>query len=267
MAEHLQPPASPDPHPLTGVFVLVTRPRNQAQPVMELLQRLGARACSQPLIDIEPVAIADVQMIGAAVDTFDAVVFTSQNAVAAVQTAVASGGVEPARWPTVYAVGSATARAAGQLAARVEVPSGARGAREVFSQLARRLSPGSRVWFPHGNLTPADVYDPLVRAGHTVVDTVCYRTTTIQVPPEEWRVFTNLNACLAVFLYSPSAARAFLEQARPLLLGQRLLLLAVGETTARACAECGRPVDAVAPHPSDTGMVEALVQLRAKSSG
>ncbi|WP_157076266.1 uroporphyrinogen-III synthase [Alicyclobacillus kakegawensis] len=267
MAERLHPPASLDPQPLTGVLVLVTRPQNQSQPVMEMLRRLGARACSQPLLDIEPAAIADVQAIGAAVDTFDAVVFTSQNAVAAVKAAIAPGGVEPARWPTVYAVGSATARAAGQLAARVEVPSGVRSARELFSQLARRLSPGSRVWFPHGSLTPADVCDPLVRAGHTVVDTVCYRTKTIRVPPDAWRVFTDWHACLAVFLYSPSAARAFLEQAPPRLLGQCPQLVAVGETTARACAEWGRPVDAVAPHPSDAGMVEALVQLRAKRNG
>ncbi|WP_026961143.1 uroporphyrinogen-III synthase [Alicyclobacillus herbarius] len=253
--------------PLKGVQVLITRPQRQAEAVLRQVESLGARGWALPLIDIELVLDAAFCEQTAHVADFDAVVFTSQNAVAAVQASaerVAAPSKE--RWPPVFTVGKATERAAQQLAAYVQTPDGVRTGRDLFDYLADRLPGGSRVWFPHGNLTDSSLWAPLVGAGHVVCETVCYRTKRMAIDRASLRLLESAPGQVAVFLYSPSAAKTFFDQVGWFTRQKNCWLLAIGPTTAEACAEFDRPADAVASVPSDAGMVAALLNLVASAS-
>jgi hydroxymethylbilane synthase len=97
--------------PLRGRRIAVTRPREQAVPLADALERLGATVAVVPLVAIEPLEnAAELDAALRELDDYDWVVFTSANGVAAVRERLARSegslaGVQ------VAAVGPSTAAA------------------------------------------------------------------------------------------------------------------------------------------------------------
>jgi uroporphyrinogen III methyltransferase / synthase len=81
-AENSKPSEVMDGRPLQGQRVLVTRPQNASDPLMEQLRALGAEVLSQPAIRIvDPPDWRPVDAMLARLDTFDWLVFSSANGV------------------------------------------------------------------------------------------------------------------------------------------------------------------------------------------
>lgn len=96
---------------LAGLRVLVTRPRHQAQPLCEAINRAGGEALAAPAVEItEPSDPGSARALAARLDRFDMAVFVSANAVDRACGLVGRGG----RWPPALklaAVGRGSAAA------------------------------------------------------------------------------------------------------------------------------------------------------------
>ncbi|MGH9017609.1 MAG: uroporphyrinogen-III C-methyltransferase [Acidimicrobiales bacterium] len=273
--------------PLTGVSVVVTRPRRQAAELVALLEAAGARVVALPVIAVDapaddgPLAAAAA---AAAAAHYDWVVFTSTNAVARLLDRI--GDLRDLAGVRIAAVGPATAAA---LAARGLVadlvpeqataaalvaalpsplpsdpspsvaPSGERPTTNR-GNVAGSAPSGGRVLFPRaaGSL---DVIGPGLRAKGWAVDEVeAYRTVPAG-PPDGVTAAAVARALAAdvVTFSSPSTVTAFL-----LLSDGKVprVVACIGPVTADAAAAAGLSVDIVAADHSAAGLVDALAMVR-----
>ena len=194
--------------PLKGLTVLVTRPREQAGPLLKKLTSLGARAVPTPLITTTaPLSWAPLDSALRRLTSYDAAVFASANAVTAFfGRARRVPGRRPAPPARVYAVGPATARALAE--------AGWRGALlpETFDgkALAKRLGRvrGHRILLPSSDIGREDLGRLLLKAGASLDRPVAYRTVPDRAGAVALRRALAGKADWLTFA-SPSAVCAF----------------------------------------------------------
>jgi len=113
--------ASPTNRPLSGIGVLVTRPREQADGLCALIEAVGGRAMRLPLLEI--VAVDDPTPAVALLsrpNRWDWVIFASTNAVR-FALAIHGGPYTPQRRTRIAAIGQATAEALTKAGIRVDL--------------------------------------------------------------------------------------------------------------------------------------------------
>jgi uroporphyrinogen-III synthase len=206
--------------------VVVTRPRDQAQPLVDRLAALGVEVVECPLIEIERSSDDPIDATG-----YDWLVVTSPN-----------GAAEIARrgrnLPRVAAIGPATAealRAHGIEPAFIPQKSSQEGLLREFPQ------PAGRVLFAAaaGARRHASV-------GLGADFVVLYRTRELAPPAPDGDL---------VLLASGSAARAYAA------IGGRLPTLSIGGETSRVARAAGLTVAAEAASPDVDGLVAAVRDL------
>src|SRR5262249_5276392 len=103
-----------DAGPLFGRRILVTRAAEQASELCAALREAGAEPVAVPLLSVEAAPDSEGLAAGlAALDGYDALLFTSQNAVSAFAERLRAAGRDPAGVAVrCFCVGPATARAA-----------------------------------------------------------------------------------------------------------------------------------------------------------
>jgi uroporphyrinogen-III synthase len=241
--------------PLTGRRIVVTRP--ESRPLAAALEALGAEVSIVPLIEIRPVE--DPRALDAAVAdlaTYDWVVFTSVNGVAAVGERLT--GVGEAR---VAAVGPVTAESVRDLGIEPSFV-----AARASEDIAAGLGPidGARVLLPQADISDPRLADELRERGATVDTVVAYRT--IQLEPTLWGVLP-LRIAHAIVLASGSAVRSLASIAGSLEgLGDSTILVCIGPKTAAVAREVGLPVGLVADETTADGIIRALVSHFGESS-
>jgi uroporphyrinogen-III synthase len=230
------------------------------------LEVLGLKAVIDPYLNI--VASADssgaTRLINelANLGEDDWVVATSANALklwgelvgnaelTASLAAAATRGVQFA------AVGEASARMYANFGIhRVFVPTKPYGL-ELAAELAALGGPGSTAVMPCGNLAMPTVTAALGAAGWNMISEVVYETSTVAVRPASADGLAG-EAFSALFLRSPSAARAVVEHAGvtsvPVICG--------GTTTAATARELGLNVARVLDAPSSTAAAQAIFDV------
>jgi uroporphyrinogen-III synthase len=229
--------------PLEGRRIVVTRPREHAEALVERLEALGAAASVVPLISIEP--LEDDADLSALVEQgdHDWIVFTSANAVRAVGTAI---GRVRAR---IAAVGPATERALRDAGVEPSFTPEVFAAREI----AAGLEPldGASVLLPQSEIAEPLLADELHARGAAVHAVEAYRTVSRDASGAE---LADLRTADAVVLMSGSAARSLAQQggAGP------ALVACIGPRTAEAAAEAGLTVGLTAHEATSEGIIQAL---------
>ena len=248
--------------------MLVTRPAEQAAPLVAALSGLGAIPIVYPTITVGPPLsweLAD-DALGRLRD-YGWAIFASPSAVAFTIARALAIGLTPRVFEGVRlaAVGTETARALAQHGLAVALVPAADEQRQegLLAALLASLPPpgvasGTRILFPQALGGRELLRDELTGRGY-VVDVVPVSRTVareLSAPPPRFDVAT---------FASPSALRAFVEG-----LGRDRLLEAlvavIGPTTADAAASLGVRVDVVASSPSVASMVQSLVDLRSRRS-
>ncbi|MBM2823280.1 MAG: hemD [Thermoleophilia bacterium] len=241
--------------PLAGRRIVVTRP--ESRPLAAALEGLGAEVSIVPLIEIRPVE--DPRALDAAVAdlaTYDWVVFTSVNGVAAVGERLS--GIGETR---VAAVGPVTADSVRALGVEPSFVA-ARASEDIAAGLGS--IDGARVLLPQADIADPRLADELRGRGANVDTVVAYRT--VQVEPTLWGVLP-LRIAHAIVLASGSAVRSLARIAGSLEgLGDSTLLVCIGPRTAAVAREVGLPVGLVADEMTADGIIRALVSHFGESS-
>lgn len=231
--------------PLAGKTVIVTRAEAQAAELREALAAKGAAVKLLPLISIGPPDdYAPLDAALARLSSFDYVIFTSANAVQAVEQrrqALASASPASAKLPLAAAVGPATAAAAEAAGFSVEFVATNHSGAGLVDELAEELRQKS-VFLPRSDLANPALPAALKKIGATVAEAVAYQT----LPPskaDRERLHAALDAGAdGILFYSPSAVQNFLElldRGRLEKLQGRVLMVAIGPTTAGALSAAG----------------------------
>jgi uroporphyrinogen-III synthase len=204
--------------------IVVTRPEGQEQELVVLLEQRGHDVLHCPLIAIEPLGDAPIEVSG-----YDWVVVTSANGARELLRR-ASG-----RMPRVAAIGQATAEAVGgaDLVPTVSTQEG------LLAELPR---PAGRVLFAAGEGARRLLPDALAADVVTL-----YRTRELR--PAE------LPAADLYVLASASSARALAA------LSTSLAIVSIGPETSRAARLAGLHVVAEAAHHSSAGIAAAVAEL------
>jgi uroporphyrinogen-III synthase len=245
-------------------IILVTRAAAQSGELCEELNARGARVRLLPLVSFAPPEnydVLDAALTG--IETFDWVLFTSVNAVQAVErrgNELNRGLNGAVKLPRAAAVGPVTADAAEAAGFSVEYVaadhSGAGLAREFGEELRTK-----NVFLPRSDRANPELAAALRRCGALVTEVVAYRNLPPSTMDRETLHESLGSGVDSILFYSPSAVQNFLA----LLGGERLgtlqgrvLMVAIGPTTANALSAAGIQRIARATDTTTKAIVEAL---------
>lgn len=255
---------------LGGRTVVVTRPRDQADPLVRALRDRGARVVEFPTIRITPPPeAAPLRRALERVEAYDWAVFTSVNGVRHVLEELAELGRDPGVLEGVRlaAIGPSTAGSLEEAGLTVDVvPEEYRA--EALADALRRAGAGDGARVLLARAAEArDVLRERLEEGGAAVDEVAAYETEPGRPQDadlerrmregeiDWLTFT-----------ASSTVRNFVRMA-----GTRIgpaRVACIGPITARTARELGLPVHAVADEYTVPGLVRALTDAeRARAGG
>ena len=241
-----------DSRPLFGKRVLVTRPREQAAELVDLLTALGADSVEAPMIRMAPPDDPDPLLRAAArPEAFDWIVFTSANAVEAFMAALLDGerDVRALKGPRICVSGTATADRLAGYGIKVDlIPTEFRADAVVAALLATGSMDGVRVLLPRADIGREVIAEQLRDAGAAVTEVVAYRTVLEdrqrEGDPDVYGMLLEGRIDVVTFT-SPSAVRNFAklygaDQVADLL--KNTVVATIGPVTADAARQLAIPV-------------------------
>ena len=168
-----------DDRPLFGRRIVVTRSREQAAELVELLEERGAEAIQSPTIRIAPPE--DVAALDRACDdagAYNWIVFTSANAVDSfMQRLLAISDVRELKGVKLCAIGPSTAQRLNRYGLRVDLtPDEARSEAVIEALKGSGTLKGTRFLLPRADIAREVLADQLRDAGAEVSEVVAYRT-------------------------------------------------------------------------------------------
>ena len=258
---------------LRGIRALVTRPAGQAGPLVAAIRAAGGEACEFPLLEIVPLTPADATATAvvadtlARLDTFDAAIFISTNAVRALLARLAALGRRwPARTPC-YAIGRSTARSLREAGIACESAAATMDSEELLAHPALAAVAGRRIVIFKGVGGRELLARSLAGRGAAVTECALYRR---RLPPAASR--ETLRALLAaeginvVLLSSAEALTGLLRLPGAGAAGTipaDLTLVTPGERVAAAARDAGFAAVVPAANATDAAMLAALEVLAA----
>jgi uroporphyrinogen III methyltransferase/synthase len=258
-----------DARPLFGRQIVVTRSREQAGELIEMLEERGANAIAAPTIRIAPAEDTEaLERACAHAGTFDWIVFTSANGVDYfMKCALANGDVRDLRGVQICTTGPSTASRLQRYGIRVDLtPSEYRAEAVVEALKATGNLSGKRFLLPRADAARDTLADELREAGAEVLDVVAYRTVLASTEREgEHDVYRMLldRQIDAVTFTSASTVKNFVqifghEQAVDLL--RTTVVASIGPVTAEAAQQLGIITTVMPEHYTIPDLVDALVE-------
>lgn len=258
---------------LEGRCILVTRPREQAEPLVRMVEARGARAVVAPAIRLvrAPAKALDPTVADAVAGRFAWVVFTSRAGVEAFFDRLRAQGHRPrALKARVAVVGDGTAAALRDAGVKPAlVPSDF--TTEALGQ-AMPVGSGS-VLLARADIAPEGLESILEAKGWTPVRVDAYRTRVAGSLPRAAQRALLRGEVDAVTLTSASTVRGFVKVAGPFLRhpvvqrGRLPRIVCIGPVTAQEARDAGLRVHAVARPHTIEGLVAALERSLGRRSG
>jgi uroporphyrinogen III methyltransferase / synthase len=258
-----------DDRPLFGRRIVVTRSREQAADLVEMLEERGAEAIHAPTIRIappeDPVAL-DRACADAA--TYDWIVFTSANAVDSfMQRVIANGDIRDLKGVRLCAIGPSTAGRVSRYGIRVDLtPDEAISEAVVDALKATGPLTGARILLPRADIAREVLADQLREAGADLTEVAAYRTMPDGSEPDgDQDIYRMLldRQIDAVTFTSASTVKNFAkifgeEQAADLL--RTTVVASIGPVTAEAAQQLGIETTVMPARYTIPDLVDALVE-------
>jgi uroporphyrinogen-III synthase len=252
---------------LTGKRIVVTRAPEQAHELVYALVTMGAEVLLLATVGFAPPENIEA-LDGAlrALDGFDAILFTSQNAVRFIVARLRDLGMSSeslgSRSRLVAAVGPATAEAAKQEGVRVDYVAKNQTGEALVEELRGSLA-GRSVLLPRSDRADQRLPKTLEDAGARVTEVVAYRTLAPDaLDPAILNSIRRAEVDAIVFA-SPSSFNNLcdsIDAAELASLSARIQFAAIGPTTARALREAGARVEIEANESSAAGLADSIAK-------
>ena len=260
-----QQPSSAPVFPLSGRTILVTRPKDQSGEVVKLLEQLGASVVVFPTIEIAPPrSWEECDRSIAKLDTYDAIVITSINAVEKFFSRLEEkkdGGFSAVTQKKFYAVGEKTRKALLERTMSIVHMPGVQDAKQMAIAFSKTDVTGKRFLFPKGNLA-GDVVSFALREHGAVVDEVIVYETKQPSNVDALAVSERLaqKRISLITFFSPSSISNFLAMIPLELIAQQTIAV-IGHTTEAAAKNLSLPVHIVAEQSTSAGLVASIVKF------
>ena len=258
-----------DNRPLSGRRIVVTRSREQAVDLIDMLEERGAEAI--PAHAIRIAAPEDPEPLEAAckaAGTFNWIIFASANAVDHfMRRLLANGDVRDLHGVHLCTVGPSTASRLQRYGIRVDLtPAEFRSEALIDALRASGSLKGQRILIPRANIARDRLAEELREAGAEVVDVIAYRTIPGNVERGgEYDIYRLLldRQIDAVTFASASAVRNFVsmlgqDQAADLL--RSTAVASIGPVTAEAAQQLGIQTSVMPARYTIPDLVDALVE-------
>ncbi len=250
-----------DNRPLYGKRVLVTRAREQAGRLSEMLYREGAVPLEVPAIRVEPLPdYSDLDDRLLHLDEVDWVVFASVNAVAFVFARMDALGLDARDFhsASVAAIGSETAASLRQRGIMADFVPERFVSESALEGLREFGMGGARVFYPRSRSGRETMPAGLAEMGAEVDEVPAYATVTAHDSAPMLAEMLSRGVDAAVFT-SSSTVKGLLAllDGDPARLGDAVIAC-VGPITASTAADNGLEVDVVAEPHTMPGLVSAL---------
>jgi uroporphyrinogen III methyltransferase/synthase len=174
--------------PLWGKTVVVTRSRQQASKLVELLAAAGARCLEVPTLEIGPPDdFTPFDQALKSLSQYQWVIFTSANGVAAFMTRLFEQGrdVRALGQAKIAAIGPATAESLRAYGLKADVVPHAFKAEVLLEALGPQVTPGSKMLLARAQIARDVLPEGLVRLGAQVNVAPVYKTgLPHEIPPE-----------------------------------------------------------------------------------
>jgi len=263
-----------DERPLFGRRIVVTRSREQAGELVEMLEDLGAEAIQAAAIRIAPPEDPEaLDRAAAQVGTFDWVIFTSANGVDQFMNRLLSGpgDVRDLKGVRLCTVGPSTAGRLARYGIKVDLTPAEYRAEAIIEALqADSQIAGRRFLLPRADIARELLGEELRKHGGEVVEVTAYRT--VQEPgsrdgdPDIYRMLLDRRVDAVTFT-SASSVRNFVrmigeEPAVDLL--KELVVASIGPVTAEAAEQLGIRTTVMPAQYTQPALVDALVEYFGK---
>jgi uroporphyrinogen-III synthase len=241
--------------PLAGRTILVTRPADRSERLVNLLDQRGATVIPAPAIELKPVRNAELtRALGdLAAGAFAWIVLTSPATVRMLDERLAEPDDVRA---AVAAVGEGTAAAFARWAGRDPdlLPKSF-----TVGGLARAFPRGTgRVLCARADIAPEGLEDALAAKGWTPTRVDAYRTVFPRTLPRAATAALEAGSVDAITFTSASTVRGFRQALGARTIAGTPKIVCIGPVTAKQARDAGMTVHAVAdPHTTD-GLVAAL---------
>ena len=258
-----------DVRPLFGKRVLVTRQRDQAQELVDLLEAAGAEPILAPMIHIAPLDdYAPLDEACTRVAEHDWIVFASANAVEAFLDRLLAGSRDLRALSTakICVVGQATAERLTTYGLKADLVPAEFRAEAVVPALAEVGSvEGLRILLPRADIGREVIAEDLRKHGALVTEVIAYRTLPAESRDGGLDVYRMLldHEIDVVTFASPSAVRNFVrllgdEPAADLL--QKTVVACIGPVTAEAATQCQVHTHVMPTSYTIPALVKAIVE-------
>jgi uroporphyrinogen-III synthase len=253
---------------LNGLKVLVTRPRDQQQGFVDLLQRAGARADSYPVLEIapidpdgEPALAQQARQQWLALDKNQHILFVSTNAVRYGMAAIDQYWPQLPKGIQWYAIGQSTADALQQWPIDCQTETRAMNSEALLALPALQHVAGDKVLIVRGVGGREYLAEQLRARGARVSYAECYRRQLPQRPAGELAELLQRQAYQLVCVHSGESLSnllALLDKDISVL--QQSSLLVPGQRVAELARQQGLKKIVVADNASSAAMLAALQQ-------
>jgi len=253
-----------DNRPLFGKKVLVTRSRDQASALSQLLRDYGAEPVEFPVIRISP--LKDCSELDAALDRieeYDWLLFTSANGVTAAIDRLRELGrdVRSLKGPKIGAIGPKTAETIRGLGMNVDFTPSKFVAEQVVQEFPEHPD-GKRILIPRAREAREVLPEKLAEKGARVDVVTSYQTEIEESDAAEVKELLARGEIDIVTFTSSSTVKNFVQlvgEGGRVSLPEGVKVACIGPITAQTAEECGLKPDVVADEYTIEGLVAALV--------
>jgi len=259
--------------PLFGKLAVVTRTREQASALTELLTEAGARCLEIPTLEIAPPD--DYGPLDNALEhlaDFSWVIFTSANGVAAFFRRLFDRGLDVRALGNakIAAIGPATAQALRERGLLADGVPGRFQAEDLAQALLPRLAPGSRVLLARAQAAREVLPEILAQGGIQVEVAPVYQARRPAGIPEEVRPFLEAGK-IDILTFASSATvhnfAALVGRERFQELAKKAVVAAIGPITGASLEEYGVTPRIQPEHFTIPALAEAVIDFFARPPG
>ena len=255
--------------PLFGRRVLVTRTTSQAGSLSRQLADLGAQSIEIPTIQVQPLddySHLDARL--AEIAGFDWVVFTSANAVRAVQNRLKATGRDARSLYSVRiaSIGPATTAALGNSGLRPDLEPDAATSAALARALEEVDISGDRVLLPRADIATSALPKRLTDCGAIVVEVEAYRTIAPKGSRTEVRRAVEAGIDAVTFTSASTVKNLATLLDNDLRSLQKTVIACIGPLTAAAVSDIGLKADIVAATQSIDCLAESLAEFFANET-